>query len=108
MTVAELTACGCPAVLIPLPQAIYNHQAKNAAVMEAAGAAVVIPQHELSGGHLATTIRALMSDPARLRHMREQSLAMRRIDAATRIVDECLTLVREAHEDNRTTGATRA
>ncbi len=108
MTIAELTACGCPAVLVPLPQAIYNHQAKNAAVMEAAGAAVVIPQHELSGEHLAATIRELVSDPARLRRMREASLRMRRIDAATRIVDECLTLVGEAHEDNRSAGATEA
>ncbi len=108
MTIAELTACGCPAVLVPLPQAIYNHQAKNAAVMEAAGAAVVLSQHELSGEHLAATIRELLSDPARLRQMRERSVSMRRIDAATRIVDECLTLVGEAHETNRAIGATRA
>lgn len=105
MTIAELTACGCPAVLIPLPQAIYNHQAKNAAVMEAAGAAVVIPQHDLSGGYLAATIRELVSDPERLRQMRERSVHMRRVDAAARIVDECLTLAAgETHEANRSTG----
>ena len=38
MTVAELTVCGKPAILVPLPTAIYNHQALNAAVMESAGA----------------------------------------------------------------------
>lgn len=109
MTIAELTACGCPAVLIPLPQAIYNHQAKNAAVMEAAGAAVVIPQHDLSGGHLATVIRELVSDPVRLHQMRESSLRMRRIDAAARIVDECLTLgAGERHEVNRSAGVRKA
>jgi len=43
MTVAELTACGKPAILIPLPSAIYDHQTRNAKVMEAAGAAVVLP-----------------------------------------------------------------
>ncbi|GKS57163.1 UDP-N-acetylglucosamine--N-acetylmuramyl-(pentapeptide) pyrophosphoryl-undecaprenol N-acetylglucosamine transferase [Nitrospira sp.] len=106
MTIAELTACGCPAVLIPLPQAIYNHQAKNAAVMEAAGAALVISQYELSGEHLAATIRELVSDPVRLQQMRERSASMRRIDAAARIVDECLSLVGEAHETNSATGAT--
>ena len=47
MTVAELTACGKPAILIPLPSAIYDHQTRNAKVMEAAGAAVLIPQSAL-------------------------------------------------------------
>src|SRR5262245_15385866 len=42
MTVAELTACGKPAILIPLPQAIYDHQTNNAKVMGAAGAAIVL------------------------------------------------------------------
>lgn len=107
MTIAELTACGCPAVLVPLPQAIYNHQAKNAAVMESAGAALVIAQYELTGERLAGTIRELIGDPERLHHMRAQSLAMRRIDAATRIVDECLTLVGRTDEDNHAVGVTR-
>ena len=49
MTVAELTACGKPAILIPLPSAIYDHQTRNAKVMEAAGAAVVLPQSVLTG-----------------------------------------------------------
>ena len=49
MTVAELTACGKPAILIPLPSAIYDHQTQNAKVMEAAGAAVVLPQSVLTG-----------------------------------------------------------
>ncbi len=49
MTVAELTACGKPAILIPLPSAIYDHQTRNAKVMEAAGAAVLLPQSALTG-----------------------------------------------------------
>lgn len=109
MTVAEVTACGCPAVLVPLPQAIYNHQAKNAAVLESAGAAVVVPQHDLSGPQLAAVIRELVSDPVRLHGMRERSLAMRRIDAAARIVDECLHLTSGGvHVADRTAGVTKA
>ena len=49
MTVAELTACGKPAMLIPLPTAIYDHQTKNAKVMEAAGAALLLPQSGMTG-----------------------------------------------------------
>ena len=58
MTVAELTACGKPAILIPLPTAIYDHQMKNAKVMEAAGAAVVLPQADLTGATLARSVAA--------------------------------------------------
>jgi UDP-N-acetylglucosamine--N-acetylmuramyl-(pentapeptide) pyrophosphoryl-undecaprenol N-acetylglucosamine transferase len=50
MTLAELTVCGKPAILIPLPHAIYRHQAHNARVLAEAGGAVVMPQEELSGG----------------------------------------------------------
>jgi len=46
MTVAELTVCGKPAILIPLPTAIYDHQTKNAKVLADAGAARVITQAE--------------------------------------------------------------
>ena len=49
MTIAELTACGKAAILIPLPTAIYDHQMKNARAMEAAGGAIVLPQADLTG-----------------------------------------------------------
>ncbi len=93
MTLAELTACGRAAVLVPLPQAIYDHQMKNARVLEAAGAAVVIPQGELTGERLASTIVALLSDPQRLAGMSERSRSLGRIDAARVIVTECIALV---------------
>ncbi len=93
MTVAELTACGRAAVLVPLPQAIYDHQMKNARVLETAGAAVVIPQGELTGERLASTITALLSDPKRLREMSEKSQSLGRTDAGRVIVTECIELV---------------
>ena len=106
MTIAELAACGCPAILVPLPQAIYNHQAKNAAVMESAGAAIVLPQYELSGERLASTIRSILTDAQRLQDMRDQSLALRRVDAAGRIVEECLSLLGRSHEADESIGVT--
>lgn len=95
MTIAELMASGKPAILIPLPTAIYDHQMKNAQVMEAGGGAVVLPQAELTGFRLSEWIVHLLSNPERLRGMGAKSRAMRRIDAGEMIVRECYGLVRE-------------
>lgn len=105
MTVAELTVCGKAAILIPLPTAIYNHQALNAAVMESAGAAVVISQQELNGSRLAGTVGAILNDPERLRAMSGKSAGIGRRDAAEVIVHECYDLMGRRHETNRRVGA---
>lgn len=93
MTIAELTTCGKAAVLIPLPTAIYDHQMKNARAMEAVGGAIVLPQADLTGVTLVETIVGVLSNPARLGTMQQNSLAMRRIDAGARIVKECYALM---------------
>ncbi|HJR76970.1 MAG TPA: undecaprenyldiphospho-muramoylpentapeptide beta-N-acetylglucosaminyltransferase [Nitrospiraceae bacterium] len=105
MTVAELTVCGKPAILIPLPTAIYNHQALNAAVMESVGAAVVLPQAELTGARLADTIAAILNDQDRLHSMSAGSAGIGRSDAAEAIVRECYDLMGRRHEINRRVGA---
>jgi len=104
MTVAELTMCGKPAVLIPLPTAIYDHQTKNAEVMEAAGAAVLLPQAELTGKKLAQTVTGLVDDPERLRVMGTASATLRRTDAAEAIVRECYALIGDEHDDDQSVG----
>jgi UDP-N-acetylglucosamine--N-acetylmuramyl-(pentapeptide) pyrophosphoryl-undecaprenol N-acetylglucosamine transferase len=104
MTIAELTVCGKPAILIPLPTAIYNHQLRNAQVMAQAGAAVVLPQGELSGTGLARSVTELLRDPQRLQTMSRQSWTMRRSDAAEAIVRECYDVIRRRHE---TSGSAR-
>jgi UDP-N-acetylglucosamine--N-acetylmuramyl-(pentapeptide) pyrophosphoryl-undecaprenol N-acetylglucosamine transferase len=104
MTVAELTACGKPALLIPLPTAIYDHQAKNAKVMEEAGAAVVIRQAELSGERLANILTGMLDDSQKLRAMSAASLSLRRTDAAEAIVRECYALIGDQHDVNHTLG----
>lgn len=105
MTVAELTASGAPAILIPLPTAIYDHQSRNAEVMERAGAAVIIPQRELTGASLADAVAAILGDEKRLRAMSERSAAMRRVDAAETIVRECYALMEGRDETDRPCGA---
>jgi UDP-N-acetylglucosamine--N-acetylmuramyl-(pentapeptide) pyrophosphoryl-undecaprenol N-acetylglucosamine transferase len=105
MTVAELAACGKPAILIPLPQAIYDHQTRNAKVMEAGGAAVVLSQAELTGARLTDAIANILDDPERLRAMSDCSRSMRRIDAADAIVRECYALIGDHHDDHQSIGA---
>jgi UDP-N-acetylglucosamine--N-acetylmuramyl-(pentapeptide) pyrophosphoryl-undecaprenol N-acetylglucosamine transferase len=101
MTLAELTACGKPAILIPLPTAIYDHQMKNARAMEAAGGAVVLPQSDLTGARLSETVDSIVTDSKRWDSMHRGSLAMRRIDAGERIVDECYAIMGVNHDINQ-------
>ena len=106
MTIAELTACGKAAILIPLPTAIYDHQMKNARAMEAAGGAIVLPQAELTGRKLGEMIETLLSDPQWLGTMQRNSVEMRRIDAGEVIVGECYALMGVTHDINQSTRAT--
>lgn len=94
VSLAELAVCGRPAILIPLPGAIHNHQERNARAVEAAGAAAVLIQRETTGAVLARTVRELLGDEARLRGMAERSRALGRPDSAEVIVRDCLDLVR--------------
>lgn len=106
MTIAELAACGKPAILIPLPTAIYDHQMKNARAMEEAGGATVLPQADLTGSRLNELISGILLDPERLRAMSAKSREMRRVDAAQAIVQECYALMGVEHESNGCVGTT--
>ena len=106
MTIAELTACGKAAILIPLPTAIYDHQMKNARAMEAAGGAIVLPQAELTGVKLGEMIEVVLSDRQRLGTMQRKSVEMRRIDAGEVIIGECYALMGVTHDNNQSTRAT--
>ncbi|HHY36673.1 MAG TPA: undecaprenyldiphospho-muramoylpentapeptide beta-N-acetylglucosaminyltransferase, partial [Firmicutes bacterium] len=72
-TLAELTARGVPAILIPSPYVTGNHQEYNARLLEREGAAVVIRERELDGATLAMQVLELLRDPARLQRMAEKS-----------------------------------
>ena len=86
-TLAELAASATPSVLVPLPSSSYDHQRKNAEVVAAAGAAVMVEQRGLPGESLAKTIGALAGDAERLRRMSIAARALARPDAAARIAD---------------------
>ena len=89
-SVMEIAAAGRPAILIPYPHATGDHQTGNARWMADGGAAVVIPDGELTSERLSAAIAELLSDEDRLRAM---SIAARRLakpDAAERIAREIL------------------
>ena len=86
-TVAELSAVGRPAILIPYPFAADDHQTVNARELERAGAALVFAQAQLDGKKLAVVIRELKEDPGRLGLMQSAMKSLGRSDAAATIVD---------------------
>lgn len=86
-TVAELTTAGLPAVLVPLPGAPSDHQTRNAGALEAAGAAVLLPDDQCTGRQLDDICSALLRDPARVAQMSEAAHALARPDAAAHLAD---------------------
>jgi len=86
-TCAELAAFGVPALLVPLPSAVRDHQRANAEAVVGRGAAELLPESELSGATLAAAIRAKQADPDRLAAMRRAALEAARPDAAERLAE---------------------
>jgi UDP-N-acetylglucosamine--N-acetylmuramyl-(pentapeptide) pyrophosphoryl-undecaprenol N-acetylglucosamine transferase len=91
-TLAELTAAGRPAILVPLPTATDDHQRKNAEVLVEAGAAELVDQRSMTGAVLAQRIAALLGDRARLTSMSAAARRLARPDAARIIADKALEL----------------
>jgi UDP-N-acetylglucosamine--N-acetylmuramyl-(pentapeptide) pyrophosphoryl-undecaprenol N-acetylglucosamine transferase len=92
LTVAELTAAGVPAIMVPLPHATADHQAGNARAVAASGGAVVVRDEDLTGERLAAVAAPLLDDPERLARM---SVAMASL-AFPAAAQELAALVLEA------------
>ncbi len=86
-TVAELSAIGRPAILVPLPHALDQDQFANAGVIETAGGAIRIEQRDFTAERLAREITALSNDPARLAKMAQGAKSCGTTDAAERLAD---------------------
>jgi UDP-N-acetylglucosamine--N-acetylmuramyl-(pentapeptide) pyrophosphoryl-undecaprenol N-acetylglucosamine transferase len=94
VTLAELTARGLPAVLVPYPYATGRHQDSNALSLAEKEAAVVISDNELSGERLAETIDRIVSDPGRLAAMAAASVQLGKPDASSQIAMRLVELAR--------------
>ncbi len=91
-TLAEITAAGKAAILVPLPTATDDHQRKNAEALAAVGAADVLLQQDMNGGVLAQRIMTLARDGVRREAMGSAARRLARPDAAKVIVDRALEI----------------
>jgi UDP-N-acetylglucosamine--N-acetylmuramyl-(pentapeptide) pyrophosphoryl-undecaprenol N-acetylglucosamine transferase len=96
LTVSELAAAGAPAVLVPFPYAVDDHQTHNARFLVDAGAATLVPQQQLTAAHLAELVRDVSMDPTegrrRLTAMARAARARALPAAARQVADISLAL----------------
>lgn len=92
LTIAELTAAGVGAVLVPYPYAADDHQQKNAASFAANGAGLVIAESELDKQQLAAAIADILGDPEVPLRMAELARAQARPRAAIELAEACIRL----------------
>jgi UDP-N-acetylglucosamine--N-acetylmuramyl-(pentapeptide) pyrophosphoryl-undecaprenol N-acetylglucosamine transferase len=95
--VSEIAAAGRPSILVPLPTASDQHQLRNAEALQKAGAALMVPDAELTGERLVEEVTRLAADPARIDAMGKASRAFARAGAGRRAAEilESFTGVRD-------------
>lgn len=86
-TVAELAVAGLPSVLIPFPFATHDHQTVNASHLERLGAAVLLPQSELSTRSLFDELETLFANPETITEMGQAAKGFGAPNAAALLVD---------------------
>ena len=94
LTLAEVCAAGVGSVLVPFPQAVDDHQTRNAEYLVERGAALLIAQGTELSAQLHATIAALAADPPRRLAMAEAARALAKPDAAERVADAVLAASR--------------
>jgi UDP-N-acetylglucosamine--N-acetylmuramyl-(pentapeptide) pyrophosphoryl-undecaprenol N-acetylglucosamine transferase len=99
-TLAELTALGKPALLIPYPYAAGQHQELNARKLLEMGAVKMILNRELKGESLAESIRELFKNETMRREMQRISRSVGRPDACAKVVDIALSYIKNATGNN--------
>ena len=93
-SVAELAAAGRPALLVPYPDAMDDHQTANAKGIHDIGGGWLIPEAEMSAGSLAGKIAALVADPARLTIAATNVLQLAKPQAAEHLAEQVLALTK--------------
>jgi UDP-N-acetylglucosamine--N-acetylmuramyl-(pentapeptide) pyrophosphoryl-undecaprenol N-acetylglucosamine transferase len=92
VTVAELSAGGMASILVPFPHAVDDHQTANARFLADHGAAILLPQRELSPHKLANLIQSL--DRPKLLDMAKKAHALGKPDAARIVAQRCIEIAR--------------
>jgi len=96
LTLAELCAVGVGSVLVPFPQAVDDHQTRNAEYLVERGAALLLAQDDALATRLREVLDSLARDPARRLAMAEAARALAMPDAADRVADAVLATLKEA------------
>ena len=94
-TIAEITAVGIPAVLIPYPYATDNHQYWNAYELSSVGGALIIKQDELRPGRVIKLISGLLMNDETLANMKKTNKGLNKPFAAVRVVDKIYQTLKE-------------
>jgi len=94
-TIAEITAVGVPAILIPYPYATDNHQYWNAYELSSAGGALIIEQEELESERVTKLVSDLLMNDERLDNMKKINRSLNKPLAAARVVDKICQILKE-------------
>ncbi|MDA8163031.1 MAG: undecaprenyldiphospho-muramoylpentapeptide beta-N-acetylglucosaminyltransferase [Desulfobacteraceae bacterium] len=98
-TIAELSALGKPAILIPYPHAAGRHQDANAKALADEGAALYFSEEEIGGVKMASEIQALIEEPTRLKNIGCRAKGLGRPDAADAIVRVLMDMIKTGGMD---------
>jgi UDP-N-acetylglucosamine--N-acetylmuramyl-(pentapeptide) pyrophosphoryl-undecaprenol N-acetylglucosamine transferase len=96
LTISELAAAGVGAILVPFPAAVDDHQTHNARYLVAEGAAVLIPDRELTAERLAAELQKLCAGRGKLLAMADRARLLARPHAAEELAESCLRFARSA------------
>ena len=99
-SVADISVIGRPAILIPYPHALDDHQTANARALVEAGGAILIPESRLDAATLAQQIAAVLANPAGAEQMAAAALSVGKPDATDALVALVETLA-APHKDIR-------
>jgi UDP-N-acetylglucosamine--N-acetylmuramyl-(pentapeptide) pyrophosphoryl-undecaprenol N-acetylglucosamine transferase len=94
MTVAEISAVGVASYLVPFPYAVDDHQTSNAKFLSDAGAAVLMPQTDMTADSLAVYLQTV--DRAELSKMAERALSQAKPNATKDVAEICQMLSKRA------------
>lgn len=97
-TIAEITAIGLPAILVPSPYVTHNHQYMNAKELEDVGACRIVTEEDFSKNEIIKNIDELLNNPELYRKMQKNSKKLGINDSATRIYDEIRKLIGDDYE----------
>lgn len=94
-TLAEIAVAGLPSVLVPYPHAIDDHQTANARWLQEAGAAVVVPQSELTALRLVEILQSFIRSPHKLQEMAQAARVKAVPDASEKVSAICMEACHE-------------